>query len=292
MKATTSAQRAISIRNPARIRPAATIELALHAGDPDFMASLARGLWVLRSFAEHPRGMTTSQISIRTGISRASVRRCLATLTKLGYAFQDGLAFRLTPKVLNFSHAYLSSASLANLAQPFLDHVRDRLHESCSIGVLEGGELVYVARAETQRFISISLRVGSRLPAYCTSMGRMLLAQLPPEGLETYLARTSLVARTGRTVTSPRQLQERLDTIVRIGYAIVDQELELGLRSIAVPIRDRANAVVAALNVGVPSARVPLRELTARFLPILQAAAYELGAAYDAVSVGIRAPLK
>ncbi len=165
----------------------AAAQLAQYAGDPDFMASLARGLAVLSTFSEHPKGMSGSQISQRTALSRASVRRCLATLAKLGYASQDGQLFRLTPKVLNLSQAYLSSESLATVAQPHLNRLRDQIHESCSLGVMEGDEVLYLARAETQRIISISLRVGSRLPAYCTSMGRILLADLPPAALDASL---------------------------------------------------------------------------------------------------------
>lgn len=258
-------------------RPAASSEIAQFEGDPDFMTSLARGLAVLRSFADHARGMSTSQIASRTGISRASVRRCLATLACLGYVVQDGQTFRLTPKVLSLGHAYLSSASLATLAQPFLDRIRDRLHESCSLGVLEGDELVYVARAESQRIMSIALRVGSRLPAYCTSMGRVLLARLPPAELAAYLDRTPLIARTAKTLTERGRLLEALEKVRDSGYALVDQELEIGLRSIAVPVRD-ASGVVAALNVGTQVARLPLVDLQRRVLPELRRTAAELSA--------------
>jgi IclR family pca regulon transcriptional regulator len=240
------------------------------------MASLARGLAVLSSFSAHPKGMSGSQISQRTGLSRASVRRCLATLAKLGYASQDEQVFRLTPKVLNLSQAYLSSETLATVAQPHLNRLRDRFHESCSVGVLEGDEVLYLARAETQRIISISLRVGSRLPAYCTSMGQVLLADLRPEVLDAYLSRIALIGRTGRTVTTVKQLREKLAPVRRLGYALTDQELELGLRSIAVPVKVRGQNVVAALNVGVPSARVSSSELIGRVLPYLRTAARQI----------------
>lgn len=257
-------------------RPEASAEIARFAKDPDFMTSLARGLAVLRSFADHPRGVSTSQISLRTGISRAAVRRCLVTLRALGYVHQEGSVFRLTPKTLSLGHAYLSSATLASLAQPMLDRLRDRFHESFSLGVLEGDELVYVARAETQRIMSVALRVGSRLPAYCTSMGRVLLAGLAAEERERSLAKSLLIARTDRTLTDPQALLSVLETVRSQGHAVTDQELELGLRSIAVPVRGGDNRVIAALNVGVPAARVPLSDLSERLLPELVSSAAQL----------------
>jgi IclR family pca regulon transcriptional regulator len=265
-------QRKATARDPGT----AAAQLAQYAGDPDFMASLARGLAVLSTFSEHPKGMSGSQISQRTALSRASVRRCLATLAKLGYASQDGQLFRLTPKVLNLSQAYLSSESLATVAQPHLNRLRDQIHESCSLGVMEGDEVLYLARAETQRIISISLRVGSRLPAYCTSMGRILLADLPPAALDAYLARTALVGRTWRTVTTVKQLREKLAAVRRLGYSRTDQELELGLRSIAVPVNVPGQGVVAALNIGAPAARVSASDLIGRALPRLQTAARQI----------------
>jgi IclR family pca regulon transcriptional regulator len=152
------------------------------AADPDFMMSLARGLAVLRCFAEQRKPMTISQAAQRTDISRASVRRCLHTLSKLGYVRQDGPTFSLGSKALSLGYAYLSSSAVSIIAQPLLDELRDRLHESCSVAVLEGDDICYVARSETARIMSIALRVGSRLPLYCTSMGRVLLANLSATG--------------------------------------------------------------------------------------------------------------
>lgn len=246
-------------------------EVAAHPDDPDFMLSLARGLAVIQSFAAHPKGMTMSRISAQIGISRASVRRCLNTLIKLGYVESDGQVFHLTPKVLNLGHAYSSSASLAAVAQPFLDRIRDRLHESCSLGVMDGDEVLYVARSETKRIISVSLRVGSRLPAYCTSMGRVLLAHHSPKDLTQYLRRTPLVPKTARTMTSRKLLLEALQEVRKKGYAVVDQELEVGLRSIAVAIG--AEHTIGAINVGVQASRVPLNDLLREALPALREAA-------------------
>jgi IclR family transcriptional regulator, pca regulon regulatory protein len=263
----------------ARKPQAATVSRQIDdlSGDPDFMKSLARGLAVLQGFGDHRKGLTISQLSQRTGIPRAAVRRCLLTLQKLGYVAADGDAYLPCPKVLSLGQGFLSSNALAASAQGVLDELRDALHESCSLGVLEGDEVCYIARAETTRIMSISLRVGSRLPAYCTSMGRVLLAALPAAELQTYLGRTPLLQRTRKTVTAQSRLLQILDGVRRNGYAVGDQELELGLRSIAVPVRDRDGRVVAALNIGTQSARVPLHDLESYFLDKLKASAHQLG---------------
>jgi len=244
--------------------------------DPDFMTSLARGLSVLSCFAEHRKPMSISQLSQRTGISRAAVRRCLHTLVKLGYAAQEGQQFGLLPKVLSLGYAYLSSSSLAVTAQPLLDQIRDGLRESCSLGVMEADEVCYVARSESSRIMSIALRVGSRLPLYCTSMGRVLLAWQEDDAQRAYLARTDLLPRTSRTVTDPSALLQRLAEVRAQGYAVTDEELEIGLRSIAVPVFGRSGQLVAAVNIGTQSARVSVHEMESRYLPQLQRIAREL----------------
>jgi len=251
-------------------------ETASEAGDPDFMASLARGLSVLSCFAEHRKPMTISQLSQRTGITRASVRRCLHTFVKLGYAAQEGSNFSLRPKVLSLGYAYLSSSSLAVLAQPLLDGVRDNLRESCSLGVMEGDEVCYVARSETSRIMSVALRVGSRLPLYCTSMGRVLLAWQHPEQQRAYLSRTALLQRTSRTIVNPDHLIHLLSEVRAEGHSLVDQELEVGLRSIAVPVFGRKGGLVASINIGTQSARVGIDELKDRYLPELLRIAHDL----------------
>jgi IclR family pca regulon transcriptional regulator len=250
-------------------------EIAGHRGDPDFMSSLARGLAVLSAFDEHDRSLNIAQISMKTGIPRAAVRRCLYTLGSLGYV-GPGPQFQLRAKVLTLGHAQLVSTPLAAAAQPWLDRCRDHLHESCSLGVLDHDDVYYLARSETTRIMSIALQVGSRLPAYCTSMGRVLLAHVKPDEFEAYLARARFEALTARTVTAPDKLRAIIDGVRRSQYAIVDQELELGLRSIAVPVLDAKGQVVAALNTGTQSARMPIKELTQRCLPELRAAAAEL----------------
>ncbi|NKF23759.1 IclR family transcriptional regulator domain-containing protein [Solimonas marina] len=251
-------------------------EIDAFSGDPNFMTSLARGLAVLQAFDLRQRSLTVSQVSQATGIPRAAARRCLYTLLQLGYVAEQHGHFSLRPKVLTLGFAHLSSRPLAAAAQPLLDRCRDRLHESCSLALLDGGEVYYQARAETTRIMSIALYVGTRLPAYCTSMGRVLLAALPEDELDKYLARTTLHPRTVKTVTSVAKLREILVGVRRQGYALVDQELEVGLRSIAVPVFDRHGHVVAALNTGTQAARTPLRDLTQLFLPELRAAAAEL----------------
>jgi IclR family transcriptional regulator, pca regulon regulatory protein len=247
-----------------------------YAGDPDFMASLARGLQVLRAFNASPDGVTIAQLSSRTGIPRAAVRRCLYTLGELGYVTNQLRSFSLTPKMLMLGHAYLSSAPLVVKAQPMLDDVCHLLQESCSISILDGPDIVYVARAASRRILSVALHVGSRLPAYCTAMGQVLLANLPEPALEQYCRETAFVAHTGQTLTDANQLRRRLDTVRRDEYALVDEELEVGLRSVAVAIRDSQGDVVAAMNTSAQSARVPAQELRERFLPVLRVKAAEL----------------
>jgi len=247
------------------------------AGDPNFMTSLARGLAVIQAFTQRQREPTVSQISAKTGFSRAAVRRCLYTLAKLGFAASDDSRhFHLQPRVLALGHSYISSMPLAAMAQPILENVSHILHESCSIATLDRTDIVYIARANVTRIMSIDLVVGSRLPAFCTSMGRVLMADLPAETLEAFLARVEFKRYTERTVVNAEKLRQLLRLVQRNGYCIVDQELESGLRSMAVPVRDSAGRVVAALNVGAHAQRVSIQDLQVRFLPHLKAAAQEL----------------
>jgi len=258
------------------VTPASEIDAL--TGDPNFMSSLARGLAVVRAFSQQRRTLTIAQLSHRTAIPRAAVRRCLYTLGKLGYVgSEDGKTYALRPRILALGHAYLSSTPLATAVQPLLDQISDELHESSSMAVLEGDEILYIARSSTKtRLMSIDLGLGSRLPAYCTSMGRVLLADLPQAQLDQYLGRVKLTRLTHRTVSTAAELKRVLAEVRREGYAIIDQELEIGLRSIAVPVKDAAGRCVAAINIGTQSARVSVAEMQARFLAPLQAAASEL----------------
>ena len=246
-------------------------------GDPNFMTSLARGLAVIQEFSQRRHHLTISQVSTTTGLSRAAVRRCLYTLAKLGFAgSDDNRHFFLRPRILALGHSYISSMPLATAAQPVLEHISHLLHESCSIATLDGVEIVYIARANVTRIMSIDLGVGSRLPAFCTSMGRAILANLPPEELDSVLARVEFKRYTERTITNPAKLTQALRQIRRDGYSIIDQELEHGLRSMAVPIQNPSGKVVAALNIGAHAQRVSIQEMQTKFLPHLRAAAQEL----------------
>lgn len=279
------------MRKPSR-RPASTVPSApeaapvessdpMHAmpGDPDFMTSLARGLTVIRAFTRQKRQLTIAQISQRTGIPRAAVRRCLYTLGQLGYVgTEDRRTFSLRPKILELGHAYMTSSPLAASSQPILDRVSDVIHESCSMAILDGDEILYIARSSTQdRIMSIDLGLGSRLPAHCTSMGRVLLAGLPPGELADYLKRVRIIAYTNRTVTSVTKLAQLIDDVRRKGHALVDQELEIGLRSLAVPVHDHLGRTPAAINVGVQASRVTAADLETRILPELETASREVG---------------
>jgi IclR family transcriptional regulator, pca regulon regulatory protein len=246
--------------------------------DPSFMTSLARGLAVVRAFSDQRRSLTIAQISHKTGISRAAVRRCLHTLQQLGYADSDANNFTLTPKVLTLGYSYLSSTPLAILAQPCLNQISRTLHESSSLAVLDSNEVLYIARAATSRIMSIALNAGSRLPAYCTSLGRVMLAHLPEDELQTYLSQVELRALTERTVVSVKRLKEILGGVRQTGFAVVEEELELGLRSIAVPVRGASGRVVAALNVGAQATRVTRQQMEEEFLPVLVRGAQELAA--------------
>jgi IclR family pca regulon transcriptional regulator len=254
------------------------VQLDEASGDPDFMTSLARGLAVIRAFSQQQRDVTAAQISAQTGITRAAVRRCLHTLERLGYVTARDRRYSLRPKILSLGHAYLTSTRMPATAQRFVDQVSAAVQESSSLAVLDDDDVLYVVRSTTNtRILSIDLHPGSRLPAYCTSMGRVLVAHLPPAEQKAFLSRARLGSRTERTVTSKEKLAQVLAGVRRNGYAIVDQELEEGLRSIAVPVRDAAGNVVAAMNVGTQAARVPIRELEGRILPHLRTAAADLG---------------
>jgi IclR family pca regulon transcriptional regulator len=255
------------------------VDISAATGDPNFMAALARGLAVIRGFSREKRFMTIAQLSHKTGIPRAAVRRCLYTLERLGYvASEDGRNFALRPKLLGLGHAYLSSTPLVVTAQPFLDRVSDAVNESCSLALLEGVDILYVARSMSSRIISVALNVGSRLPAHCTSIGLVLLAHLPPADLREHLARVDLKRYTERTITSRAALLEALEDVRSQGYAVADNMMEIGIRSIAVPVRDAAGTVVAGINVIIQSSRGSVRDMKTLYLPHLQAAARDLGA--------------
>jgi IclR family pca regulon transcriptional regulator len=244
--------------------------------DPDFMTSLARGLAVVRAFADSRKPQTIAQISQQTGIPRAAVRRCLHTLRQLGYVDAELNNFTLRPKILTLGYSYLSSTPLTIAAQPCLNGVSKALGESSSLAVLEEDQVLYVARAATSRVMSVSLSAGSRLPAYCTSLGRAMLAHLPDDQLKAYFEKVKLRALTDKTVVSQKRLRDILAGVRAQGYAVIDEELEVGLRSIAVPVRGASGNVLAALNVGAQAARVSVAQMEEEILPVLLRGAQEL----------------
>lgn len=248
-------------------------------GDPRFMTSLARGLEVLCAFEGHA-ALTVTQAARFTGLPRSSVARCLFTLESLGYVAGDGAAYRLRPALLPLARAFSYSDPLAKAGQPIVNAVRDRLKESCSLGMLDTrsgcATIVYICRAETSRIISVPLLIGSTLPSYCTSIGRVLLAALREEELETYLSSAPFPARTSKTITAPAELRRQICLVREQGWAIADGELEPGLRSIAVPVRKADGQVVAALNLATQATHRSLEWLTDTALLELQAAAAHL----------------
>jgi IclR family pca regulon transcriptional regulator len=255
------------------------MKLGEAAPDPRFMTSLARGLEVLAAFEGHA-ALTVTQAAKATALPRSSVARCLFTLAQLGYLANEGNAYRLRPALLPLLRAYSHSDPLVRAGQPVVDSIRDRLHESCSIGIFDtrgqNDRVIYICRAETSRIISVPLLVGSMLPSYCTSMGRVLLAALSIDALEIFLTVASFVPRTPKTITSPARLRAELQQIREQGWAIADGELEPGLRSIAVPVRNAAGVVTAAINLGTQVTRRDTGWLLETALPELQTAAAHL----------------
>lgn len=241
-----------------------------------YVQSFARGLAVIRSFSADAPSQTMTEVAQRTGLTRAGARRILHTLHALGYVEIDGRQFRLTAKVLDLGFAYLSSLPLWSLAEPFMEALVRDVQESCSIAVLHDKEIVYVLRVPTEKIMSISLGVGSRLPAYCSSMGRVLLAALEDGQLDAQLAGTELIARTPCTITDPALLREEILRVRRQGWALIDQELEQGLISLAVPITTHKDKVVAAINVGMHSSRMSADQIQRDVLPKLLATANQI----------------
>jgi IclR family transcriptional regulator, pca regulon regulatory protein len=258
---------------------------ASFADTPDFVVSLARGLDIIKAFARSERdserssnmgpteALTLSEVATKTGLARAVVRRFLYTLVELGYVITDGKYFRLTAKILDLGFAYLSSFSLPKIAERFLEEVTLETKESSSASILDGHEIVYIARVQTRRIMSVSLEIGSRLPAFCTSMGRVLLANLPTEAQEKYFKTAKFSRFTEKTICDPEVLRRELSSVAKQGYALVDQELEIGLRSVAVPVFAGGARAVAAINLGTQVTRTTKNELLQQFLPVLRKAA-------------------
>jgi IclR family pca regulon transcriptional regulator len=243
-----------------------------------FVQSLERGLAVIRAFGADTPELTLSEVSRSTGLTRAATRRFLLTLTDLGYVRSDGRRFALTPRVLELGYAFLSSLSLPEVAEPHLERLVAEVHESSSVSVLDGDDIVYVARVPTSRIMRVSINLGTRFPAYATSMGRVLLAGLPPEDLDAYFERVELRRLSPRTITGEAPLRAELDRIRAQGWAMVDQELEEGLRSVAAPIRERSGRVTAAVNLGAHASRTSSEAMRRELLPPLLATAARIEA--------------
>lgn len=231
--------------------------------------SLVRGLAVIRAFdAEHPR-LTLSDVARRTDLSRATARRLLHTLAGLGYVAMDGRDFSLTPRILELGYAYVSSLGLPAVAEPHLEELNRRVHESCSVAVLDGTDVVYVARVAAQRLMTVAIHVGTRFPAHLTSMGRVLMAALDDEALTRHLEQVQLQPVTPHTITDPEVLRTELRKIARQGWALVDQELEIGLRSVAAPLHGKDGRVTAALNISASARRGTPAVIRSELLPEL-----------------------
>lgn len=243
------------------------------ARNANFVQSLERGLAVIRAFDAEHRELSLSEVARGAGLTRAAARRFLLTLVQLGYVTSAEGRFSLSPRVLELGYAYLSSLSLTEVAEPHMEELVSSVNESSSISVLDDTDVVYVVRVPTRRIMSITLSVGTRLPAYATSMGRVLLAALPPDELEARLDRIQLRPLSPHTITNRAEFRDVLTRVAKQGYAAVDQELEEGVRSVAVPIRDASDTVVAALNVSVHASRSTMAAMRRDFLPLARRAA-------------------
>lgn len=261
---------------PGKVNAMQTVA-AYHASAPrDLVGSLAKGLDVMAILAAHPAGLTLTETAAAAGLTRAGARRLLLTLVSSGYAEQDGRRFRLGPRLLGLARQWLDGTSLWAFAEPHMRKVATALKESCSAAVLSGTDVVYVARIPGERIMSVALNVGTRLPAWCTSMGRVLLSGLAEDELKRFLAGIEPRKLTEKSVTDRRKLAAIIRAVAVEGFALVDEELEIGLRSIAVPIRDRAGRIVAAVNVSTQSARFTPAAMRREILPPLRRAAADI----------------
>lgn len=254
--------------------------------DADFVQSLERGLAVICAFDRDHAELTLSEVAAKTGVTRATARRFLLTLARLGYVRSDARFFSLTPRVLELGYAYLSSLSLPEVAEPHLEALVAEVNESSSVSVLDGADVVYVARVPVSRIMTVAISVGTRFPAYATSMGRVLLAGLSEADLDTYLEAVRFAKLTARTVTTASALRTELAKVRGQGYALVDQELEEGLRAVAAPIRDRTGRVVASLNISAHASRTSLETMRRSMIPPLLAAAARISADLPTTSRG------
>ena len=235
----------------------------------EFVQSLARGISVVRSFSSDAPRQTLSDVARSTGLTRATARRLLLTLEELGYVRSDGRYFELTARILDIGYSYVASLNLNDIAQPYLESFSEVVRESSSVSVLDDTDIVYIARVPTKRIMTVAIGLGSRFPAFQTSMGRVLLAEMDDNEVLELFDRSDRTQTTEHTVTTPMALLEHLHAIRQQGWALVDQELEIGVRSLAAPLRDAAGTAIAAMNVSTHVGRTGLDELTTEFLPRL-----------------------
>ncbi|NYT77006.1 helix-turn-helix domain-containing protein [Alcaligenaceae bacterium] len=245
-------------------------------GDPDFMLSLARGIEVLLAFSERKSAASVADLAARTQLDRAVVRRCLYTLEQLEMVERSDGKYRLKPQVLKIGHAYFSSEAIITRAQPLLDTLSDQVHTNCALAILNDEDVVYLVRSQSKKLLPQSLGMGSRLPAYCTSLGRVLLANLPEEELNLYMAKIRLEPYTEFTVTQEPALRAALQAAKADGYAIVDQEMGLELSGIAIPIQVPGYEFLMALSVTSNPKYVHTNEIKDRYLPEMLATAEQL----------------
>jgi IclR family transcriptional regulator, pca regulon regulatory protein len=242
------------------------------------MGGLAKGLSVIRAFTRESAALSLSEIAALTHMPAATVRRCLLTLEELGYLVRNGRQFVLRPKVLELGGAYLESMNIEHLTKTHLEELASKTGDSAALCVLDGTDIIYVARASVRTLMRLEAHVGSRFPAYATSMGRVLLAALSPEELDRYLAEATLEPLTARTVTDQGQLRAIIGEVAAQGYAIVDQELEEGLRAVAAPIRGSSDVGTAAINISAHASRVSIAALRGEILPALLETAAQIEA--------------
>ena len=243
----------------------------------DLMGGFAKGLRVIEAFTAETPKLSISQAADKVGLDRATTRRCLLTLAELGYCAYDGKFFTVTPRILRLGTGCLAAMPLPKIIQPLLDELSQTIEQSTSVSILDETQIVYIARAAQTRVMSVTLMPGSRLPAYCTSMGRVLLAALPEEEARKILANSVLEKRTPFTLTSAEEIINALHTVREQGFAQIDQEVEIGLCSIAVALKNAHGKVVAALNTGLPAAVAPLEDAVIQYLPALKSIQREFG---------------
>jgi IclR family transcriptional regulator, pca regulon regulatory protein len=246
---------------------------------PEGMGGLAKGLAIIEAFSPRRTRLTVTEAAQSSGTSRASARRCLLTLTELGYLEFDGKYFRPQPRLLALSAGYSGTRALPQLAQPFLKAARDQIHESISLAVLDGESALFVARSEAERLVTTGISVGTRIDLYCSATGRVLLAAWPDDRIADYLERTEITARTKNSIVRKPALRDAVRQTKSAGYAFTDQELEVGLRSIAVPVFDMRGSTVAAMSASASSARVSIAQMVKSFAPVLRTSADGLGRA-------------